>query len=33
VEGRPVVRGGAVVTVDLGAVAERQRRLAARLMG
>jgi len=33
VEGRAVVRGGAVVTVDLGAVAERQRRLAARLMG
>ena len=33
VEGRFVVRGGQVVTVDLGAVVERQRRLAARLMG
>ena len=33
VEGRFVVRGGEVVTVDLGAVLERARRLAARLMG
>ena len=33
VEGRFVVRGGEVVTVDLPIVVERQRRLAARLMG
>ena len=33
VEGRVVVRGGAVVTVDLPSVVARQRRLAARLMG
>jgi cytosine/adenosine deaminase-related metal-dependent hydrolase len=33
VEGRPVVRGGEMVTIDLPRVVERQNRLAARLMG
>jgi cytosine/adenosine deaminase-related metal-dependent hydrolase len=33
VEGRPVVRDGQMVTIDLARVVERQNRLAARLMG
>jgi cytosine/adenosine deaminase-related metal-dependent hydrolase len=33
VEGQPVVRDGRIVTLDLGRVLDRQRRLAARLAG
>jgi cytosine/adenosine deaminase-related metal-dependent hydrolase len=33
VEGKQVVRGGEMATIDLARVVERQNRLAARLMG